>query len=741
MSNRRTMLDFPRNEVGLVDEFIGTAYDVVKEVHDNLDAIRNVGDQLEQLDDLAKAAVEEAMVPARVEIQGKIDEAAAEANRAEAAADRANSINTQYPFNFVEGQAQYSVTGISGDPNVNTSGMALWVEGALEYDFTINSPTLFTLNTPSAYADGAQMKIIINGHFDDVISNLTALQQSFTDEFNQDQIDRKEEFQEFLDNSGLEIPIAYGPGITLTRNTQVLNYAGVNYRPDARFLPFTTTTWAADSGKFVLAPDVGLRQDLYDDSPLKGMALLKYTANFMGAVSRGAPEKLRENVSILDFKDIDPTGNNLGDSAWQTCFNEVVGHNLLIPKGLYSKSARTQIHGNTRVILEPGATIRRVGSADGWMFVNGEVGNPSWANGYDGDGNIHFEGGVLDLNGFSGRSAAAFVMGHHKRCSFQRLHMINGWESHYIEMNSGVDALIDYCLFEKQGFEGTGSYECVNIDSANAAGFPAYGEYDLTTNTNVVVQRSVFRDVFGGVSSHGIAAGAGQHRGVRVLDNWFERTKSKAVRAQGWDDSIISRNTFIDIGEEAVSLLLSNRCDVSGNKIYGTSQRTSGSYSAIRIQGDDNVCKQNRMVFTGFANQSPYSYGIAAGSNRNKIDLAGAVRGSSGIISDNGTLTEIDGRTLLYSGTGGTVPGTILTMADSISNFDSLELMAGIVANGNHQSGIARPYARRAWLPGTDYVGIATAQGRFVAQVTSQTTLQVTRNDDSLRQIFGVNRI
>lgn len=49
MSNRRSMLDFPRNEAGLVSEFIGTAYDVVKGVHDNLP-------ELLQVEDFAKRA-------------------------------------------------------------------------------------------------------------------------------------------------------------------------------------------------------------------------------------------------------------------------------------------------------------------------------------------------------------------------------------------------------------------------------------------------------------------------------------------------------------------------------------------------------------------------------------------------------------------------------------------------------------------------------------------------------------
>lgn len=478
-----------------------------------------------------------------------------------------------------------------------------------------------------------------------------------------------------------------------------------------------------------------LRSDLND--PAQGLALVRFMQNFVGATSRPSSEKLRENVSLLDFSDIDPTGENESDASWQKCFDQVAGHNLLIPKGLYIKSARTQVHGNTSVFFEPGATVKRMGAADGWMFVNGEVGNATYANGYDGDGNIHFEGGILDLNGYSGRSAAAFVLGHHKRVSMFRMHMKNGWESHYIEMNSGVHALLDYCIFENQGYEGTGSYECVNIDSANAAGFPGYGTWDLTTNTNVTVRSSVFYNVFGGVSSHGIAAGAAQHKGIKVLDSWFEKIKAKAVRAQGWDDGDIERNTFIDVGEEAVSLLLSNRCRVKNNTIYGASQRTSGSYSAIRIEGDENELGGNIINNDNYTNKYPYAYGIAAG-NKNIITTKGAKKGSSALVSNSGTLSNINNRTQLFSGAASGV-GTVITLADSITNYEFLEVTTGGVGTSQFQTSIVRPFAARAWAIGTDKLALTSAQGRVTADITTDTSLTLTLAADNVRQIYGVS--
>lgn len=49
MANRRTILDYPRNEAGLVDEFIGTAYDAMYALYENLDALVNMSLNIDQV--------------------------------------------------------------------------------------------------------------------------------------------------------------------------------------------------------------------------------------------------------------------------------------------------------------------------------------------------------------------------------------------------------------------------------------------------------------------------------------------------------------------------------------------------------------------------------------------------------------------------------------------------------------------------------------------------------------------
>lgn len=69
----RPFTDFPRSEQGLVDNFIGTAYDTVKHVADNMTELTRLDGVLANIEDLAESTLEAAMVPIRVELQATVD--------------------------------------------------------------------------------------------------------------------------------------------------------------------------------------------------------------------------------------------------------------------------------------------------------------------------------------------------------------------------------------------------------------------------------------------------------------------------------------------------------------------------------------------------------------------------------------------------------------------------------------------------------------------------------------------
>lgn len=299
MTTNRSMLDFPRNEAGLVDEFIGTAYDTVKKVYDSLPEIRHLNDIAEAIPEMGVVAVEAAMVPAREEIgasvavaEGWADTAEGFANQAEQSANESKKVNQSFPFTFNVAQTQYNVSTISGDPSTTTGGMVLWVEGAIEYAFTINTSKLFTINDPTLYPDGCQMRLIVNAHYDNAARNFDELTASY-----------EQMFGEFLDNSNYEQPVAYAAGLDLVRSTQTVLYLGEMYRVAHEFLPLTTTTWAADQSKLVAVGDAVLRQDMADDTnPLLGSGLSGFVRSPLADQITNSQQMLSgQRINIFEF--------------------------------------------------------------------------------------------------------------------------------------------------------------------------------------------------------------------------------------------------------------------------------------------------------------------------------------------------------------------------------------------------------------------------------------------------------
>lgn len=180
----------------LVEKMIGTAYETVKRVYCHLPEIRRLDGVLTEIPVLAQTSVDNALAVALPPILAQMDEKvqAAEgwAGEAEASAEAAaqsalaaTKVNMMFPFTSDVSQMIYDVTVISGQTDVNTAGMALWVEGAIEFDFTILSATTFMLNDATAYPENAQMRVILNAHFNDLVHGfdqlLGALEQEYKD--------------------------------------------------------------------------------------------------------------------------------------------------------------------------------------------------------------------------------------------------------------------------------------------------------------------------------------------------------------------------------------------------------------------------------------------------------------------------------------------------------------------------------------------------------------------------------
>lgn len=480
----------------------------------------------------------------------------------------------------------------------------------------------------------------------------------------------------------------------------------------------------------------------YVDSAIAGV--IGGFGNFLqagiGAVMRTFQSKMRERWDASDYGILgDGSDERIKIQSFVTAgAGRELHFNMTAGGGIYGSGGPIRLFANTRIVSDPRVEFMRLGTTESWMFVNGVIGDTTYATGYNGDSNIDVIGNTFNLNGMPGvRTAAAFVLGHSRGIRIRDNVFKNGYNSHNIEINANADGIIEGNTFQDQAYsDTTSSYETINIDYANAAGFPGFGAWDNTPDMNIIVRDNTFRNVQGGVSSHSVPVG-GVHSNIQVLNNTFENIGGRAVRAQGWNGAKIIGNTFINIGQEAITVLTGNGNIIKNNIIKGASQLSSGAYSAIRIAGDGNIAGDNIIDNTGYANSYPYPYGIASGT-KNIINTKGAKGGSSflaaGMVSDNGTLTSIDGLTVLYAGDA--VAPTTINLADSINNYEHLVVNTGQVAGYTFQSHLLRPFNRGYWTT-TDKIALQTIGGVTTGDITSMTQFNILADVQHIRAIYG----
>lgn len=141
-----------------------------------------------------------------------------------------------------------------------------------------------------------------------------------TAEHNAAQVQRNAEFQQFLLSSGYEVPVPYAPGISITRTTQTVVYNGELYRPKQASLPFITTTFPADSAKWIANGDNSFRQELGSKVGDGGTSLTGYRGRLLS-------DKLHESVSIADAGGID-------DGVFDNAAAFIAAKALIAPGGI-----------------------------------------------------------------------------------------------------------------------------------------------------------------------------------------------------------------------------------------------------------------------------------------------------------------------------------------------------------------------------------------------------------------------
>jgi hypothetical protein len=185
-------------------------------------------------------------------------------------------------------------------------------------------------------------------------------------EFDAGQAERVVEFNEFLESSGYEVPIDYVAGLGITRPTQTVRFSGELYRAKDASLPFTTTTWAADSAKFFSIGDAALRQEIAETADAtKGSAKIGRALQVVGtiadlrALSKASASKYALTVGYYS------PGDGGGDSKYRLDVSDTTsvdnGGTIIVAAD----------GGRWKLVYIDGVSIKQFGARGTW---NGAIG-------------------------------------------------------------------------------------------------------------------------------------------------------------------------------------------------------------------------------------------------------------------------------------------------------------------------------------------------------------------------------
>lgn len=320
---------------------------------------------------------------------------------------------------------------------------------------------------------------------------------------------------------------------------------------------------------------------------------------------------------VVSVKDAGATGNGTTDDtvAIQSAFT---GGNrkVYFDPGTYRIAGEAiQIFANTIIEFHPQAIVLNDRTTGPDVFLNGEIGNTTFATGYTGAGNIHVigNGATIDNGPRAARNThtEAFAFGHAENISIDGLKFLNNYASHFIELNSIRKGSITNCLFRDYNNGGFTDRECINLDSATSTGFPQFGAYDNSPSTDILISGNRFDTVPAGVGNH--SSTANWLSRIRIIDNVFNNIGEHAIRTTYWQDSVIRGNVINNTGTRAIWADKLVNSVVSDNTIRTPSTTETGN-CAIQVGGTESdgvVVSNNAIIMTNIA----FGIRLFAGTN------------------------------------------------------------------------------------------------------------------------------
>lgn len=409
--------------------------------------------------------------------------------------------------------------------------------------------------------------------------------------------------------------------------------------------------------------------------------LIKGKSTLAGAVERILRDKLMDTVSVKDFG---AKGDGVTDDAFAISLALAGGNRKVVfPDGDYLIKSYLRLYKNTTVSMSKGCRILNDNQTAEFVFVNGELGNATYASGYDGDGNILIEGGVIDNGIRAGKALAtkAIAIGHATNVTIRNVSFLNNYQSHFIEINSTKGALIEGCRFSNLNPGSTstdGSRECINIDFASAAGFPEFGSYDNTVCDDVKVINCQFDTGDVGVGTHGISPN-GPHLRINISNNTFRNMQSCGIAAWFWQDSLVHGNKLVDCGSRCIKVWGTVNTTVSDNTVRG-----AGSVAQLSLDSNGGITTNTvTLIGNNFVGGVTHQIRCVIAYNINFLGNTFRDSVGSGILASS-TAYQLSIANNLFYNSGGSTPASCIRLGSQDSSIigNKITGLAGSILYG-----------------------------------------------------------
>lgn len=289
-----------------------------------------------------------------------------------------------------------------------------------------------------------------------------------------------------------------------------------------------------------------------------------------------------------------------------------------VAAGTYSLGSELRIWSNTKLLLDPGATIKYTGP-EGYPILRGshfdENGSPCYETsgscqhgGYGQCSNVVIRGGTWNRNSPSSDNSNVFIFRHASGIEISDM-TVTKCSNHYFNLSGSENVIVSNVVFTSPvkytggtaGDDFWGKFnpgdkdryktiEAIHLDAITKGGEPNCLPRDGTPCRNVLVVDCDFVGVFAGVGTHHVAKDAvpdsPRATGIEIRDCTFENLQSFAVYCFGYENALVAGNAVV--GGAGLLIVEDSTCTATGNTASGGNHNTIqvGNGSTATITGN-----------------------------------------------------------------------------------------------------------------------------------------------------------